>query len=80
MMRSIKSKWFLLITLLVALFGTLLSAPFIGTIDTGFRDLFTDSVKTDVILDLRLSRIVFAFLVGFSLAMVGAVFQALLKK
>jgi iron complex transport system permease protein len=58
---------------------TLIVAPLIGSEANLGHILHRSSVEQDIFFNLRLPRIVFAFLVGFSLTLVGAVFQALLR-
>lgn len=54
-------------------------APLIGTNKSSFLELFSSEIGQKIFFDLRLPRVVFAFLVGFSLAMIGVAFQALLQ-
>ena len=54
-------------------------APLIGTNKSSFLELFSSEIGQQIFYDLRLPRVVFAFLVGFSLAMIGVAFQALLQ-
>ena len=59
---------------------TFLIAPLIGS---GFSEpgqFYLSETGQKILMELRLPRVVFAFLVGFSLAMIGVVFQALLQK
>lgn len=58
---------------------TFIIAPLIGSHDSSFSDLFTSKIGLQIFLDLRLSRLIFSFLVGFSLSMIGVAFQALLQ-
>jgi iron complex transport system permease protein len=72
------------IFLLVCAFSSIciiLTAPFIGSQDISILTLLqsADPLQRDIFWDVRFARVVFAFLVGGSLAMVGAVFQALLR-
>ena len=70
----------LVLSLMVVLsLFTILIAPLIGTDKSSFMDLFSSKTGQQIFFDLRLPRIIFAFLVGFSLAMVGVAFQALLQ-
>lgn len=55
---------------------TVISAPLIGT---GFTTLFKSDIGKQILIELRLPRVFFAFLVGFSLSLVGIAFQALLQ-
>jgi iron complex transport system permease protein len=68
-----------IISLVLLIILTLAVTPFIGGISIGIGDIFTGGTGQQIFFDLRLPRIVFAFLVGFSLALIGAVFQALLR-
>lgn len=49
--------------------------PFIGSVKIPLSEVFS----SDIFLNIRLPRVVFAFVVGFSLSMVGVIFQALLR-
>ena len=57
----------------------MLITPFIGPTKISFGSLWLGGLEQDILLDLRLPRLVFAFLVGFILSMIGTVFQALLR-
>ncbi|NOX87842.1 MAG: iron ABC transporter permease [Calditrichaeota bacterium] len=64
------------------IFSVVLLIPlFIGESPFSIKDLFfnRDSISAQIILNIRLPRIVFAFLVGASLSLVGSVFQVLLR-
>lgn len=75
-----KTSWrTILIFLFILTLATLLIPPLIGSIPVTLRSLFESSLEQQIFFDLRVPRILFAFLVGFSLTMVGAVFQALLR-
>ncbi len=69
----------------IAVFVIFISAftitPLIGDSEISLKKAFLNpgSLSAQVILSVRLPRIVFAFLVGGGLALVGAVFQALLR-
>jgi iron complex transport system permease protein len=66
----------------VLIFITVLTffiAPMIGSDKSSFGDLFTSKIGQQIFFDLRLPRLVFSFLVGFSLSMIGVAFQALLQ-
>jgi len=70
------------VTVIVLIFFTFISliiSPFIGSIALPFSTLFEPGLEQSVLFDLRLPRIIFAFFIGFSLALVGAIFQALLR-
>jgi iron complex transport system permease protein len=58
---------------------TLFIAPLIGSYRSSFSDLFSSRTGLQIFFDLRLPRLVFSFLVGFSLSMIGVAFQALLQ-
>ena len=57
----------------------MLITPLIGPTKISFDSLWSGGLEQDILLDLRLPRLVFAFLVGFILSMIGTVFQALLR-
>ncbi len=75
-----KSGLFLLIITILSA-GIVLTAPFIGSQDISLSDLMahTHSLEREIFFNIRFSRVVFALLAGGSLALVGAVFQALLR-
>ena len=50
-------------------------APFIGSVSIPIREV----LHSEIFLNIRLPRVVFAFVVGFSLSMIGVIFQALLR-
>ena len=54
---------------------TLVFTPFIGTISISINEAF----ESEIFLNIRLPRVLFAFIVGFSLSMIGVIFQALLR-
>ncbi len=54
---------------------TVVTAPFIGTISISLNEAF----QSEIFLNIRLPRVLFAFIVGFSLSMIGVIFQALLR-
>jgi len=58
---------------------TLLIAPLIGSGFSNPKQFYLSETGRQILLELRLPRVIFAFLVGFSLAMIGVVFQALLQ-
>ena len=58
---------------------TFIFAPLLGTLPLDYSIFESGSMLQRIMLDIRLPRIVFAFLAGFSLALVGTVFQALLR-
>jgi iron complex transport system permease protein len=75
-------KRFIFFTIVSLLFiSAFLLAPLIGETELNFVKAFSDmhSTSAQILFSVRLPRIVFAFLVGAGLAMVGAVFQALLR-
>jgi iron complex transport system permease protein len=58
---------------------TLLIAPLIGTDKLSILELLSSRTGKQIFFELRLPRIMFSFLVGFSLALIGVSFQALLQ-
>lgn len=76
MIRSFRLKISILILFTIL---TAVLAPLIGTSKSSFLELFSSETGQQIFFDLRLPRVVFAFLVGFSLAMIGVAFQALLQ-
>jgi iron complex transport system permease protein len=82
-----KRKYLLITTLAIALVMTIVVCTAIGAADLSLSDIvryiFTGIGLTDterqILVHVRLSRILLAGLVGFSLAVAGTVFQALLK-
>jgi iron complex transport system permease protein len=77
--RSVDSFRIVISVLVLFTALTILTAPLIGTEESSFSDLFTSNIGLMIFFDLRLPRLVFAFLVGFSLSMIGVAFQALLQ-
>ncbi len=73
---SFRVKIFFLILLLIV---TFLVAPLIGNGMSDIFNFFSTEIGQRIFFELRLPRVVFAFLVGFSLAMVGVAFQSLLQ-
>jgi len=69
----------MLIGLIVLAIVTFLIAPLIGSGFSNPGQFFQSETGRQILLELRLPLVVFAFLVGFSLAMIGVVFQALLQ-
>jgi iron complex transport system permease protein len=69
----------ILVLLIVLTLLTLVLAPLIGSISIPLQSLFESSAARNIFLNLRLPRVLFAFLVGFSLTLIGSVFQALLR-
>ncbi len=67
--------------LFIFLLSSLLIPPFIGESTVRLSEAFTDpaSLSYQILFGIRLSRIAFAFLTGAGLALIGAVFQALLR-
>ena len=70
---------FYLVSITILGLITMLITPFIGPTKISFGSLWLGGLEQDILLDLRLPRLVFAFLVGFILSMIGTVFQALLR-
>ena len=66
---------------LILIFGLLsiLVTPFIGPTDIGVDSIWKGGLDQQIIYNLRMPRILFAFWVGFILALIGTVFQALLR-
>ena len=58
---------------------TLLIAPLVGTDKLSMLELLSSRTGKQIFFELRLPRIMFSFLVGFSLALIGVSFQALLQ-
>jgi len=58
---------------------TFVLTPLIGTVPLDSSIFESGSMLQRIMLEIRLPRLVFAFLAGFSLALVGTVFQALLR-
>jgi cobalamin transport system permease protein len=69
-----KNQLLILVLIFISIL-TLLIAPFIGAISISINEGF----KSEIFLNIRLPRVVFAFIVGFSLSMIGVIFQALLR-
>ncbi len=68
------------VSLILLAFATLLIAPFVGITHLDFSNIFTaGSNSSFIFLNLRLPRVLFAFLAGSGLAIAGAVFQALFR-
>jgi len=78
-MRNIIFWRLLLILLIVSTLLTLMLAPLIGSLSIPLSSLFKSSPGQDIFLNLRLPRVLFAFFVGFTLTLIGSVFQALLR-
>ncbi len=76
MKRSYK---FYLLTILLFGFITFVTTPLIGPTKLSINTLWSSQMDQQILFDLRLPRLVFAFLVGFILSMMGVVFQALLR-
>jgi len=70
-----KNKQILISILIFISILTMVIAPFIGTISISISEAF----NSEIFLNIRLPRVIFAFIVGFSLSMIGVVFQALLR-
>ena len=75
---KIDFKIFFIIIVFVGLFSFIFT-PFIGPTNISIGSVWSDGLEQEILFNLRFPRLVFAFLVGFILAMVGAVFQALLR-
>ncbi|MBD3223935.1 MAG: iron chelate uptake ABC transporter family permease subunit [Caldithrix sp.] len=76
-------KYTQVIKLLLLLFtlSAFFIPPLIGPADVTISEAITDfqSLSGQILFQIRLPRIVFAFLAGASLALIGSVFQALLR-
>ncbi|NOQ96841.1 MAG: iron chelate uptake ABC transporter family permease subunit, partial [Calditrichae bacterium] len=70
---------FYLVSIIIFGLLTILVTPLIGPTKISFESLWSGGLEQDILLNLRLPRIIFAFLVGFILSMIGTVFQALLR-
>jgi len=70
------SKKLILILFFISAF---IIPPFIG--EQSIKSLFQsqENLSVYILVNIRLPRILFAFVVGAGLALIGAVFQALLK-
>ncbi|APF17820.1 ABC-type transporter, integral membrane subunit [Caldithrix abyssi DSM 13497] len=75
------NKLFKILLWMVILLGGLTIPLFIGEGPFSFKEMFSSpqTINSQIILSVRLPRIFFAFLVGASLSLVGAVFQVLLR-
>ena len=67
------------ILLIIFTISSILLTPLIGSESFIAKDFWEPGIGQRILFDLRLPRILFAFLVGFSLAFVGTIFQALLR-
>jgi len=65
--------------IIIFLIITFVFTPLIGTVTLNSSVFQSGSILNQIMLEIRLPRLVFAFLAGFSLALVGTVFQALLR-
>ena len=70
-----QNKKTIIITLFVFGIISVFLAPFIGSVSIPIKDVF----NSEIFLNIRLPRVAFAFIVGFSLSMIGVIFQALLR-
>jgi len=75
----IRSFRLVIIILILLTCLTVIFTPMIGASKSSFLELFSSETGKQIFFDLRLPRVIFAFLVGFSLAMIGVAFQALLQ-
>lgn len=75
-----KSLLVLIITGVLA-FLVIIISPMIGGEEIRLGDIFSPNhtLQYEIFFNIRLTRVLFAFLVGGGLALVGAVFQALLR-
>ena len=69
------SKRPIVIPLFVIGIISLFIVPFIGSVHIPINEVF----DSEIFLNIRLPRVLFAFIVGFSLSMIGVIFQALLR-
>ena len=78
-MKHNSGKSFLIFLLLS--FLILLVLPLVGSQSLDYAKLISDSQSLDaeIFYNIRLPRVLFAFLIGASLSLVGSVFQALLR-
>ncbi len=76
---NIKNKNLIIFFLVITGMMTILVAPLIGTISIPLQNIFSGDTSSDIFFNIRFPRVIFAFLVGFSLAMIGVIFQALLR-
>ena len=74
-----KNKNFFLFSTISFLIFTIL--PLIGSQPLDYGNVFSnpDSLDAEIFFNIRLPRVFFAFFVGASLSIIGAVFQALLR-
>lgn len=74
-----KNKNFLLFAAISFLVFALM--PLIGSQPLDYNNVFSNShsIDAEIFFNIRLPRVAFAFLVGGSLSLIGAVFQALLR-
>ncbi|MCD4658163.1 MAG: iron ABC transporter permease [Planctomycetes bacterium] len=76
-MRKAKVGWLILFTISGIV---IVAAPFIGSTAINVSEIFhDDSTANYIFFNLRLPRVLFAFLAGAALAVAGAVFQALFR-
>ena len=67
-----------MVILVIGLISVLVT-PFIGPTDISIESFISGGLDSQIIYNLRLPRIIFAFWVGFILSLIGTVFQALLR-
>lgn len=59
--------------------GVLSAAPFIGMIAVPFREIFSNSPASSIFWDIRVPRVLMAYVAGAALAISGAAFQAMFR-
>ena len=77
-MLTDNKKFYLFIAICIIIWVIL---PFVGSQSLDFTSVFTDrsNLDAEIFFGIRLPRVIFAFFVGAGLALIGAVFQALLR-
>lgn len=76
MRKNFKIK--IIFILVIGLISVMVT-PLIGPTDISLESIISGGLDSQIIYNLRLPRIVFAFWVGFILSLIGTVFQALLR-
>jgi len=68
------------ISIWILLLLVLFTSPFIGAVSINVDEIFTsDSLSSQIFLDLRLPRVLFAFFAGVILSLSGLLFQTLFR-
>jgi len=78
-MQILNTHRFHIIVLVILILISITITPVIGPTNISLDALWEDSLDQQILINLRLPRIVFAFFVGFILTMIGTIFQALLR-